>query len=259
MNPESIYGKKLSSHTVQKKTGFFFRHLLILFSLFCLFRTDLAWAGPNSSAGCALDMDYATRNYDAGISAKDIDFSVSAKTGDEIWVAVVAQNVSNLDTYQVLIDFDPDRMKFLEGHEQMSDSGPDTLLQSDGGTPLGFQASEHQKLPGTIIVASTLKGRNRDEAPEGSGIIAFLKFEVLDGNLDNKLSIRSVNYLDSEGDNSSTNNLMNAAVNHPCAMILQILVGMKPDNVDLYSDINRDGKIGLEEAIHNLKSATGKK
>ncbi len=260
-HPKNIYGRRRKKYFFRIKPASFFRCLLILFCLFALFRTDPAWAGPNSSAGCALDLNYATHNYDAEISARDIDSSVEAKSGDEIWVAVVAQNVTDLDTYQVLIEFDPNRMSFIKGHEELPDNGPETLLKSNGATPLGFLVMEYPNAPRrTLVVASTLKGRSRDEAPEGSGIIAFLKFKVLDGNLDNQLTIRSVNYWDSERINSSANdNRMNAVVNNPCTMILQILVGMEPDNVHLLSDINEDQKIGLEEAIYNLRYGTGKK
>jgi len=53
--------------------------------------SGIAYAGPNSSATCGLDMNFSTT---------DIEADIAASAGDIITVAVVAGGVSNLDTYQ---------------------------------------------------------------------------------------------------------------------------------------------------------------
>jgi len=151
-------------------------------------------AGPNASAGCALDLDYTTRDYDPGITSKDIESEVDAAANEEIWVAVVAQNVTNLDTYQVEVNFDPLRMSFLEGYEDNAFAGVENLLKMNGGTTIGFQAVE--TTAGTGNVSNALTGMSTDEAPEGSGIIALLKFRVLDEDLDNGLTLSgAINFI----------------------------------------------------------------
>jgi hypothetical protein len=169
------------------------------------------YAGPNSSAGCALDLDYTTHDYDPGITSKDIDSSIGAEANDEIWVAVVAQNVTNLDTYQVEVVFDANHMDFIEGYEDNPFAGINNLLKRNGGSTIGFQAAEN--VAGTVTIANALVGTNTDEAPEGSGIIALLKFEVLDGDYHNELTLSNVNYLDSGAINDPITNLMDAVVN----------------------------------------------
>ena len=174
------------------------------------------YAGPNSSAGSALDLDYTTHDYDPGITSKDIDSTADASVGEEIWVAVVAQNVTNLDTYQVEVVFDANRMAFIEGHEDNPFAGVTNLLKTNGGSTIGFQAVEN--VAGTVNVANALVGTSTDEAPEGSGIIALLKFQVLDEDASNQLTLSNVHYLDSGGVDDPITNLMDAVINGspPC-------------------------------------------
>ena len=210
----SSEGRKIMAKD-SKVTGFWrIRPILIVLSLVFISGTYPAWAGPNSSAGCALDLDYATHNYDSGITAENIESVITAEAGDEIWVAVVAQDVSNLDTYQAEVEFDPDHIAFVEGYEDEAFGGVENLLKKNGGTTIGFQAVENT--PGKVNIANTLTKSDTAEAPEGSGIIALLKFKVLGEDI--RLTLSNVRYMDSEGSNEpivvdSVSNLTDAVVN----------------------------------------------
>jgi len=255
------------------------RYLIIaLFIVHCLpffFGSHLAWAGPNLDAGCALDTDYTTQDYDAGITSKGIDSTINANANDEIWIAVVAQNVTNLDTYQVEVNFDPSRMSFIQGFEDNPFDGVNNLLKKNGGITVGFQAVEN--VAGIVNVANALSGTDTNKAPEGSGIIALLKFKVLDGDPDNHLTLSNVHYLNSGGTDNSITNLMYAVVNpdddihllgdiddsrtidlRDALLALQLWSGQTPtQTVHLSADVNDDGRIGVEEVIYILQSVAG--
>ncbi|MCP4352414.1 MAG: hypothetical protein GY795_43700 [Desulfobacterales bacterium] len=164
-----------------------------------------------ATAGCAIDLDFITRSYEPEISSKDIDSTITAEANDEIWVAVVAQNVSNLDTYQVEMNFNPSRMAFIEGYEDSQLNGVTNLLKTNGGTTTGFKAVEQDS--GTVNIANTLSGNETNEAPDGSGIIALLKLKVIDSDPDNLLTLSNVRYSDSYGNSEFPTDFMNAVVN----------------------------------------------
>ena len=133
-------------------------------------------------AGVALDMNTDTRDYLDVFSYQDIEATApgNAGIGDEIWVAVVAQNVTNLDTYQVEVTFDPLKLDFLGGIEDNTISGIYNILKKNGGTTVGFQAVE--LCPdncGVVNISNALDGVSTAVAPEGSGILALLNFRVL--------------------------------------------------------------------------------
>jgi hypothetical protein len=133
-------------------------------------------------AGLALDMNTDTRNYLNVFSYQDIEATApgSAGIGDEIWVAVVAQNVTNLDTYQAEVTFDPLKLDYLGGIEDNPVSGIYNLLKKNGGTTVGFQAIE--QCPdncGVINISNALTAETTAVAPEGTGILALLNFRVL--------------------------------------------------------------------------------
>ncbi|QTA86944.1 cohesin domain-containing protein [Desulfonema magnum] len=218
----------------------------------------------DTPAGCALDMNYATSYYDDEISSKDIDSTVIAEKGAEIVAAVVAQNVTNLDTYQLLITFDPDRMMFIEAYEDSPDGEVQNFLKKNSGETLGFQAVE--QIPGTINIANALAGRDTGKAPDGSGIIAFLKFKILDNASNNWLKFHSVNYLNSDGVDRTPDSLMDAVVNpmscdddlvgtvslKDAILILQTLTGLEQGTG--ISDINGDGIIGIADVVSILRA-----
>jgi hypothetical protein len=169
---------------------------------------------PNLDAGVAVDMDYTTHNYEqTGVTLVDIETQSTAAVGEDVWIAVVAQNVTNLDTYQVEINFDSSKIMFLEGYEENPFAGVTNLLKKNGGTTIGFQAVE--SVSGTVNIANALVGTDTNQAPEGSGVLALLKFRVLGGSCDTSLILNNVNYVNSVGVNTLITTTTDGMVN-PC-------------------------------------------
>ena len=177
---------------------------IIFFFINCIFLICInsAIAGPNSNASCALDLDYTT---------PEIDSSISVTANSNIWIAVIAQNVQNLDGYQVEIEYDPNRLQFLSGIEDNPMGGITNLLKKNGGTTVGFQALE--KSNGLINVANALAGNNSNQAPEGNGVIAIIQLKLLDELVDNCLDLSNVHFLDSQQTNDSILELKSAVIN----------------------------------------------
>ncbi|MDM8552168.1 DUF4114 domain-containing protein [Desulfobacterales bacterium HSG2] len=159
-----------------KRTALWATMTVAIFSMFFFSGTHFALAG-----GCALE----------------INSTLTSEADDEIWVDVAVYDVENLDTYRVDVTFDPERMTFLEGHEDNPSAGILNLLKQRGGTTAGFLALE--KVQGTVTILNALVGINSAEAPEGSGTIALLKFRLLDDAPDNSLTISKVTFLNPGG------------------------------------------------------------
>ncbi|KPA13630.1 hypothetical protein MHK_006163, partial [Candidatus Magnetomorum sp. HK-1] len=149
--------------------------------------------------------------YDEKISSKDIDSSLTAEKGTEVWIAIVAQNAKNLDTYQVEIEYDTKRAQFIQGVEDNSFGGIKNFLKKNGGTTVGFKAQEIDS--GTVNIANALSGQDMDQAPEGSGIIALVQFKILNNFPDNFLKLINVNFLNSKELEDNVHHLMNAVFN----------------------------------------------
>ena len=191
--------------------------LLVLFALWrtvpiliCIGCPDAG--ADNSSAGVALDMDISTRAYDQErISVQDIEDTVCAATGETFWFALVAQDVQNLDTYEIEVSFDDSRLQLVAGMEDCPFNGIYNILKNNGGSTVGFQAVENK--PGTVNVANALVGSDENEAPEGSGILALLGFQALDEDYDNALTVSKANYIDYSGRIDEIAARLNASAN----------------------------------------------
>ncbi|KPA11345.1 conserved hypothetical protein, secreted [Candidatus Magnetomorum sp. HK-1] len=194
-------------------------------------------AGDNFSAGCAIDLNYLTRDYDTQISTKNIELRGTYLMDDELWVAVIAQNTTNLDTYEVEVIYDQSQMTFVEGYEDNPFSEVVNLLKKNNGMTVGFQAVESS--PGKVIIANALSGTNTDEAPEGSGIISLLKFKALKDISDIHLSLSKVNFLDSNNSHDSIKNLI------------------FPSAKDIPKDLNLNEKADLADVIILLQMLSG--
>jgi uncharacterized repeat protein (TIGR01451 family) len=162
-------------------------------------------------AALSLDMDPSTRNYDDTISSKDIEQTIFVPENNEAWIAVVAQGVTDLDTYQVEVSFDTERVAFIEGVEDNPFEGIENLLKKNGGDTVGFQAVE--TIAGTVNIANALTYTDCDQAPEGTGILALLKFRVLDTDPDNYLTLGNVFFIDCNGSQQEVTNLTNGSFN----------------------------------------------
>jgi len=195
---------KVKKNTLTRICSFY----LVLGFVFHVSGIASAIAGPNSSAGCALDLNYLS---------PAIDTYAHADKDQRIIVAVVAQNVRNLDTFQVEINFDPNRMTFLAAYEEYSFDIPNFLTTNNGST-IGFKATQVNN--STINIANALIGTNKDEAPDGSGMIAFVGFNPIDNFPNNRLTLSNVNFIDSDGTRDEIFNLSHASVNECLAFDL---------------------------------------
>ncbi len=170
-----------------------------------------------------LDMDISTTDYD---NPTHIESELPACKDSEIWIAVAATDVINLDTYQVEVSFDTTRLQFMEGAEDNPLGGIYNLLKKNGGKTTGFLAVEDT--PGTVNISNTLTGEDCDQAPEGSGLLALLKFKVLTTGSDAELTLGNAFFIDCAGNNASVSDLENGK------FILQS---------NLPSDFNADGVV----------------
>jgi len=78
--------------------------------------------------------------------------------------------------------------------EDNPSEGIENLLKKNGGETTGFQAVEN--ISGTVHIENALAQQDCDDAPEGTGIIALLKFRVLDTNQDNQLTLGNTFFTD---------------------------------------------------------------
>ena len=133
-------------------------------------------AEHEKKSACYLDMDITTRTYN-NADAVDIESSIISYADDTIMVGIIAQNVLNLDTFQVEVNYDPSVLSFIAAAEDLTYKGIKTILKKNGGSTIGFQATE--KKSGTINISNTLIGDDPQIAPEGTGLLAIIKFKVL--------------------------------------------------------------------------------
>jgi hypothetical protein len=143
-------------------------------------------AGQNSSAGCSVDMS---------IPLPGLTQNIVAYSNDTIDVAIIADNVTNLDTYEVELQFDPKILQFAGGYEEDPFIlGIDNILKKNGGKTIGFQVVE--KKSGLLNITNTLIGSSTDQAPEGTGCLAIISFKVLEKGT-SSVSIKNAIYVDS--------------------------------------------------------------
>lgn len=165
-----------------------------------------------SSAGVAIDLDYMTRNYiQKSVSSTDIETSQDININTEKWIAIVAQNVSDLDSYQVEVSFDASRLEFIFGVEEDAIGGVFNLLKRNSGNTSGFKASNTEM--GIVTISNTLVGSDTNIAPEGTGLIALLKFKVLDESSNNTITVSNTNYTNSYGNTQLISHYTNAVFN----------------------------------------------
>jgi len=164
------------------------------------------------AAGAALDTDITTYFYDDTITTTAIEPSKNVLLNEKILIAVVAQGTSNLDTYEVNVSFDSNRLRFIKGYEDyiVGIHNIQNILKKYGGTTLGFTATERS--PGNINMANTLVGKDKDKAPSGSGIMGVLEFEVLDKNSIEPIVIiiETATYVNSIREQEHVSNLLHA-------------------------------------------------
>jgi hypothetical protein len=188
--------------------------------------------------GCSIDINIQTHQYDHNISSLDIESQITADPSDKIWIAVVAQNMTDFDTYEIEIHYDANSLSFEGGYEDSPMMGIDNLLKLNSGKTIGFQAVESKQ--GVINIANSLIGTDINEAPEGSGVIAILQFSLLSDVVNSRIRIYKVNFLNSSQNKISVQKIEDAVIN--------------PQIIDFSMDINQNGRIELMDAIIGLHS-----
>ncbi len=166
-------------------------------------------AGKNKNAGCGIDLGPETRNYDDHVSKRDIETVIDAAAGDVVTATVVVQGVVDLDTYQVEIAFDPEKLELLQVSKDAPVSGFENILESKGGQCLGYESVDESG--GVVNIANSLVGRDSAQAPDGSGVIAVLRFKILDDR-PAFLNLENVVFMDSASNRDTISALANAKI-----------------------------------------------
>jgi hypothetical protein len=155
-----------------------------------------------SNASVAIDTDLNTLT--------DVESVLPVAVYDEFSVAIVAQDVVNLDTYQVEVQFDPDLLMFVNGVEDNPEAEINNILKANGGQTLGFQAV--QTKPGVVNITNALIGSDEEISPEGSGLLAILTFKVTGDLKDSYLTLGNVFFKDHIGEEKQLTLLNNANI-----------------------------------------------
>jgi len=154
--------------------------------------------------GVALDMDISTKGYDDTVSETDIESETEVSVSDEVWVGVVAQNVKDLDTLQVEVSFDSAKVQYMGYAEDDPADGTKNFLKKKGASVILMVFESGGKINITGSLSSGLP-------PEGSGIVMYLKFKVLNTDSDNKLTPGNAFFTKSNGEDEGITNLKHGA------------------------------------------------
>ncbi|PID73230.1 MAG: hypothetical protein CSB33_04730 [Desulfobacterales bacterium] len=146
-----------------------------------------------------------------GISRDAIETEITAEKNDEILVAALALHAVDLDAWQLDVLFDPAELEFVEGYEETPDLP--NFLKSKGGATLWMPPVE--TAPGKVRLAATLIGSHLEEAPDGSGVIALLKFRVVEIADKTSAALSDVRFLDSERDHDIIADTMGGRIKPP--------------------------------------------
>jgi len=234
-----------------------------------LFVYSNSWAITDltNNSGCSLDMNYKTHDYDQDkLSLKHIELSTSAIINNEIITAVIANNVTDLYAYNIIVKFNAKRLSFIQGVTENAEENLNNILKQDNIQTLGFITKKDNN---KIIITNTMTG-TPEHGANGSGILALLKFKVLDEQPDNFLTLYQVNYIDINDNNSQITNLFNSVINpigdinkdgqlniKDIIIALQIMVGINRDISTLSIsdiDINNDNRMDIKEIIYLFNS-----
>ena len=125
------------------------------------------WAGQNASAGIRIDFDYTT----SGNQGQD---SISSPgTGVIVYLEVHVTGASNLDTYEFDLNYPSSDLTFNNAYENNFPSGEDNFLTKNGGSTTGWGATDY----GTYVnIRDSLVGDQGEDTPDGTGLLALLKF-----------------------------------------------------------------------------------
>jgi hypothetical protein len=151
---------------------------------------------------------------DTVISTSDIETQVCASNSSSTWIAIIAKDVNALDTYEIELVYDPDRLSFIQGMEDDPLKDIQNILKQNGGTTLGFHANEIS--PGVLNISNTLVGSNCEIS--GDGVLAVIAFKMnsMDSQEPANIYLTKASFLDCHGALNEIDNLFGAQL-LPCS------------------------------------------
>ena len=126
----------------------------------------MANAGENAQAKIAVDLNPSTSDT--------VETTRQAALGGVIDVDIVAQDVSNLDSFDLKLLYNPFKLKVNPGTVV---AGPFLNSQVNGDSFFKVDLTQ----PGRIGISNSLPGQDSGAAPDGAGVIAKAQFTVIGG------------------------------------------------------------------------------
>ena len=111
-------------------------------------------------------------DLDATVGDQMLDF-VAGEPGGEVSVAVYAEGVENLLGFDLLVEFDPTAVSFIE---VLEDNGEEelNLLKLNGGYALGIPNPGASSLNWSVVIL----GGTDEQLAQGDGLLGVFRFEV---------------------------------------------------------------------------------
>jgi len=131
-----------------------------------LFNSFSIVSGPNAKTRLFLDYNPLTPQLDQ--VCPDIG------EGSEVLLSVIIKDVKDLDGYALLFSFNSEALEFISAEKSISELKAPAFLESNGGRIGALLVKPGN---GTLDIAASLIGTNRDEAPDGAGTIIYLRFK----------------------------------------------------------------------------------
>ncbi len=132
--------------------------------------TITAITPEGSNDGAILAVDFV---YEDNSGADTIENTINIVVGKNFYAHIVAQDVVNLATYNVVINFDPSILTYI-GADSGSQLSRLNILESEGGKMLGLIIDDSKGKNGKLELTNTLKGK--ENPPSGNGLLAIITF-----------------------------------------------------------------------------------
>ncbi len=122
------------------------------------------FGGPNKDVRIIIDHDALTKKIE----------SVCSSSGIDVLVAVKVSGATNLAGFCITATYDTTQLKFVSAMMVKEGASGPSFLESEGGKAGPFMVIPKE---GKVEVVAGIKTKGGDEAPDGEGILAYLKFE----------------------------------------------------------------------------------
>jgi len=150
---------------------------------------------PRPTPAIAIDLDPETDG---------IQDSLTVMPGQEFQIEVVAVDVTNLDSYDFKLIYDPN---YLEVVERSITEGSFFVTSADGETFLQVDLST----PGVVHLSNSMPGQDPEAAPDGTGPIVRMSFKALASGT-TTLTCSDVIFFDSERIRTDVTDIRSASV-----------------------------------------------